>query len=358
MRKLLSKKARRWTIVALVAVAVAAFFGYRYWRAKRTALPKGIASGNGRIESKEVDVSSKLPLKVKEVLVSEGDLVKRGQVLVQMDTITLQAEIAEAKESVAAAREQMAVARAAIARRKSEIELATIEKERSSRLVAERAGSQREYDVRTMALKTTKAGLAEEQAKLQVAEQQVKVGEANVATIQSRIDDATLTSPVLGRVLYRLAEPGEVLGPGGKALTLVNLEDVYMEIFLPSEQAAAVKIGAEARFTVDYEPDRVAAGSVSFVSPEAQFTPKEVETRSEREKLMFRVKIQIPKELVLPYIERVKTGVRGVGYVKVSESAVWPDWLQKNLVTPSKPDRDQVTPPEVSTTPPYTPTRK
>jgi HlyD family secretion protein len=119
-----------------------------------------------------------------------------------------------------------------------------------------------------------------------------------------------------------------------------------------------LKIGAEARFTVDYEPDRVAAGSVSFVSPEAQFTPKEVETRSEREKLMFRVKIQIPRELVLPYIERIKTGVRGVGYVKVSESAVWPDWLQKNLITPSKPDREQVTPPEVSTTPSYTPTRK
>lgn len=358
MSKLLSKKSRRWTIVALVAVAVAVFFGYRHWRAKQTALPKGIASGNGRIESKEVDVSSKLPLKVKEVLVSEGDLVKPGQVVVQMDTITLQAELAEAKESVATAREQMAVAKAAIARRRSEIELATIEKERSRRLVAERAGSQREYDVRTMTLKTTKAGLAEEQAKLQVAEQQVKVGEANTATIQSRIDDATLTSPVLGRVLYRLVEPGEVLGPGGKALTLVNLEDVYMEIFLPSEHAAAVKIGAEARFTIDYEPDRVAPGYVSFVSPEAQFTPKEVETRSEREKLMFRVKIQVPRELVLPYIERIKTGVRGVGYVKVSDAAVWPDWLQKNLVTPSKPDRKQVTPPDVSVTPPYTPARE
>lgn len=318
-------------------------------------MPEGIASGNGRIESKEVDVSSKLPLKVKEVVVAEGDLVKPGQVVVQMDTVTLQAELAEARESVAAAREQMAVAKAAIVRRKSEIELARIEKERSRNLLAERAGSQREYDVRTMALKTTQAGYAEARAKLQVAEQQVKVGEANVATIQSRIDDATLTSPVLGRVLYRLAEPGEVLSPGGKALTLIDLGDVYMEIFLPSEQAAAVKIGAEARFTVDYEPDRVAPGYVSFVSPEAQFTPKEVETRSEREKLMFRVKIQVPRELVVHYIERVKTGVRGVGYVKVNDSAVWPDWLQKNLVTPSAPGRKQVTPP-VSAIPSYTPT--
>src|SRR6478752_246667 len=129
---------------------------------------------------------------------------------------------------------------------------------------------------------------------------------ANVAQIQSEIDDATLTSPVLGRVLYRLAEPGEVLAAGGKALTVVNLEDVYMEIFLPSEQAAALKIGAEARMVVDYAPDRAAAGYVSFVSPEAQFTPKEVETRSERDKLMFRVKIQLPKDLASRYVERLK----------------------------------------------------
>ena len=75
-----------------------------------------------------------------------------------------------------------------------------------------------------------------------------------MATIQTRIDDATLTSPVTGRVLYRLAEVGEVLAAGGKALTLVNLDDVYMEIFLPSEQAARLKIGAEARLTMDALP--------------------------------------------------------------------------------------------------------
>jgi HlyD family secretion protein len=89
---------------------------------------------------------------------------------------------------------------------------------------------------------------------------------------------------------------------------------------------------------VDYEPDRSAIGFVSFVSPEAQFTPKEVETKSEREKLMFRVKIQIPRALVSHYIERIKTGVRGVGYVKVNEAAVWPDWLQNNLVSASEPE--------------------
>lgn len=126
-----------------------------------------------------------------------------------------------------------------------------------------------------------------------------------------------------------------MLAAGGKALTLVNLEDVYMEIYLPSEQAASLKVGAEARLTVDFAPGRSAIGYVSFVSPEAQFTPKQVETRSERDKLMFRVKIQVPKELIVAYIDRVKTGVRGVGYVKVKDSAVWPSWLEKRFVGPT-----------------------
>lgn len=347
MSRLTSKKSRKWTILALVAVALAVFFGYRYWRGRQSALPEGIASGNGRIEAKEVDVASKLPLKIEKVFVAEGDLVKPGQVLAQMDTITLKAELAEANESVAAAREQVAVAEAEIARRKSEINLARIEKERSRKLVEQRAGAQRELDVRTSSLETAGAGFAEARAKREAAEKQVAVAQANVATIQSRINDATLTSPVLGRVLYRLAEPGEVLGPGGKALTLINLKDVYMEIFLPSQQAGSVKIGSEARFTVDYEPDRVGVGTVSFVSPEAQFTPKEVETRTEREKLVFRVKIQVPEELVTRHIQQVKTGVRGVGYVKLREDAVWPDRLQKNLVRPSEPARP---PPAVSST--------
>jgi HlyD family secretion protein len=319
-------------VVVLIAIAVAAFFGYRYWQAKQSGLPEGIVWGNGRIEAKLVDASAKEPLRVKEVLVAEGDLVKPGQVLVRLDTVTLEHERAEAIASVAAAQEQLAVTNAAIVKSKSQIALARIESDRSRKLVAENAGSQRELDVREMAVQSTQAELAEQQARLESARQQVEVARAKVASVQSRIDDAVLTSPILGRVLYRLTEPGEVLAPGGKALTLVNLEDVYMEIFLPAAEAAAVRLGAEARLTVDFEPGRAAPGFVSFVSPEAQFTPKEVETRSEREKLMFRVKIQVPRELVSHYVQSIKTGVRGVGYVKLNDAVLWPAWLDTNLI--------------------------
>ena len=324
--------------LAVIAVGVVAFFGYQYFQSKRNAVPEGIAYGNGRIEAKLADVSAKEALRVKDILVDEGDLVTPGQVLVHLDTVTLDAQLAEANANVAAANERLAVAEATITKVKSQIKLARIEADRSRKLVAENAGSQREYDVRKASVETHTAALAEAEAQRETARREVTVAEANAATVQTRIDDATLKSPVLGRVLYRLAEPGEVLGAGGKALTLVNLEDVYMEIFLPAAEAAAVKVGAEGRLTVDYEPGRSAIGYVSFVSPEAQFTPKEVETKSEREKLVFRVKIQVPKSLVTHYVQHIKTGVRGVGYVKISESAVWPDWLQNNVQAPNEPE--------------------
>ncbi len=283
----MSKTYLRWLIVAAVVVA-AAFVAFAYWRSLPPPLPDGIASGNGRIEARLVDVAAKESLRVKEILV---DL------------------------------------------------------ERARKLLERAAVSREEFDQRTTYLAVMNAELEEEHAKLRTVQQEVKAAQAAVATIQTRIDDATLKSPVRGRVLYRLTEAGEVLAPGGKALTLVNLEDVYMEIFLPSEQAAQVRIGGDARVTVDHAPGRAAAGYVSFVSPEAQFTPKQVETRSERDKLVFRVKIQVPEELVQSYIERIKTGVRGVGYVKLDESAVWPDWLQVLLAPLEQPERAEPSPP-------------
>src|SRR3954470_18751517 len=134
LSRIFSKPYRKWTLAGL-AVLVALFFGYRYWGSQRSAVPKGIAWGNGRIESKEVDVAAKLPLRVKEVLVAEGDLVKPGQVVVKMDTVTIDAELAEAEAGLAAAQQQLAVANASIVKRRGEIELAKIEKARSGRLV-------------------------------------------------------------------------------------------------------------------------------------------------------------------------------------------------------------------------------
>jgi HlyD family secretion protein len=285
-------------------------------------------------------------------------------VLVRLDTSTMDAELAKDEAAVAAAREQFAAAKtaiaaanaditsaqAAIAQQQSEVRLAQTEADRQGRMLAENATSKALFDVRQTAVQTKKQTLESAQAqadaaqaqasaahsRADAAQQEIGVALAQAERTKSRIKDATLVSPVTGRVLYRLVEPGEVVGPGGKALTLVDLSDVYMEIYLPSNLAAALKFGADARITADYEPNAAAAAHVTFVSPEAQFTPKQVETKSEREKLMFRVKIQVPPDLVEHYIERIKTGVRGVGYVKVDPSAKWPDWLEKGLINPER----------------------
>lgn len=324
----ISKKSLSWIVPAVIVLIAIGFFGFEYWKAQQYAVPKGIAYGNGRIEAKLVDAVAKDALRVKEILVDEGDLVKPGQTLVILDTATFNSQLNQAEMEISTAQERVATANFAVVKQKSVVDNAQLEFDRTQKLVAANALSQRELDERTTNLATSKAGYEEVLAKLATAEKEVEVAKANAATIQTHIDDATLKSPVTGRVLYRLAEPGEMLAAGGKALTLVNLEDVYMEIYLPSEQAASLKTGADARITVDFAPGYAAPGYVSFVSPEAQFTPKQVETKSERDKLMFRVKIQVPKELVAAYVDRIKTGVRGVGYVKIKESAVWPSWLE------------------------------
>src|SRR6187549_3467862 len=187
--------------VIVLAVAIAGYFGYRYWRDLQAQLPEGIASGNGRIEAKLVDVAAKESLRVKEILADEGKLVAPGEVLVRMDTATLEAELNEAKASVASANERMAASKSAIVRRKSEIELAKVELERARKLLEENAGSKQDFDRRKTGLEVQKATLEEDEAKLRTSTQEVEVAQSNVATIQTRIDDATLTSPVRGRVL-------------------------------------------------------------------------------------------------------------------------------------------------------------
>ena len=143
--------------------------------------------------------------------------------------------------------------------------------------------------------------------------------------------DLVLVSPRTGRVQYQLARNGEVVAAGGKVLTILDLHDVYMTIFLPAASAGKLEIGGEARIILDPVPQYVIPASVSFVAADAQFTPKTVETTDEREKLMFRVKLKLDAEVLKKYSRRVKTGVRGLGIVRTNTATAWPDDLQVKL---------------------------
>jgi HlyD family secretion protein len=328
----------RWGVV-IALLAVGGAFSWQWWKEQNASkLPEGIASGNGRVESIQVDVASKYGGRVKELFAKEGDLVKPGQVLVIIDTDEYEAELASAQATLAEAEETAAEVTSDVVKAESELTYAEQQLERAKKLIVNNTISKEEFDAKQTAQKTASAAVTSVKAKLRSVQKKIDAAAGDVKRIQSKIDDSTLKSPVNGRVLYRMAEVGEVLAAGGKAMTLINLNDIYMEIFLPAQEAARCRLGADARITLDVRPEYAAIAKVTFVSPEAQFTPKQVETKSERDKLMFRIKLSVPPEIVLPYLERIKTGVRGVGYVKLDDSVAWPEYLEKRF--PKDPPKD------------------
>ena len=314
----------------LVLVLVAAgVYGLRWLRAPE--LPRGFASGNGRIEATAYDVATKRPGRIAEVRVHEGDMVEKGQVLARIDTADLEAARREAEAGLQQAHESEHLALALLAQRESERKLARTELARTQSLVEQKVASQQSLDRDRGRSETAEAAARAAQEQVHQAKAATAAATAAVERIQTDIDDSTIESPVRGRVLYRLAEPGEVLGAGGKLLTVLELTDVFMAIFLPTAEAGRVSLGSEARVVVDAVPEYVFPATVSFVAPEAQFTPKEVETRTEREKLMFRVKVNLDPAFLEHHVEWVKTGVPGVAYVRIDGALPWPERLQVRL---------------------------
>ena len=335
--------------IAAAAIAVALLL----WQVlKPGGLPDGIVSGNGRIEAVEIDVSAKSPGRIREILVDEGAFVKAGQVVAHMDTDTLVAQKAEAEAQLAQAQNAIQIAQSQVAQQQSnraaalagvrqrEAELNAARKRltRSATLanegataVQERDDDQAQVEGAAAAVEAARAQLAAvdsaiTSARNQVigARSQVDAVRATIQRIEADIRDSDLKAPTAGRVQYRVAQPGEVVAGGGRVLNLVNLGDVYMTFFLPETVAGKVALGSEVRLVLDAAPDRVIPAKVSFVADVAQFTPKTVETESERQKLMFRVKAQIDRQLLERYITQVKTGLPGMAYVRVDAGAQWP----------------------------------
>ncbi len=320
-----------WILVGGAAVATAIIAAGSWW-VGRSPIPDGLAWGNGRIEAEEADVAPQYPGRVAEILAQEGDLVEKGQALARMDTEELEAALREAKAQAREAGEHRHAATALIEQRESECALAESEYRRSATLFKEKVEPESRVDVKQSQLRSAHAACDVAKAQRLDAEAGIEAANARVERIQTQIDDAVLESPVRGRVLYRLARLGEVLPAGGKVFTLVDLADVYMEIFVPSQQATRVPIGADARVVLDALPEYVIPATVSFVSPDAQFTPRQVETPNERDKLMFRVKVRIPTQFVETHVGIVKTGIRGVAYVQLGpDPTPWPAFLEARL---------------------------
>ncbi|SHF34367.1 HlyD family secretion protein [Modicisalibacter ilicicola DSM 19980] len=357
MNKLASRKLIVRLLIAIALVGLAALLAWQML--KPQGLPEGFSSGNGRIEATEIDVATKLPGRLMEVLVDEGAFVEPGQVIARMNTDALEAELAQAKAQVRQAENALitarsvvvqresehATAKAVVLQRQAELDAADKRYRRSATLVQRDAISRQQLDDDRAARQSAEAALAAarsqvlsaeagvESARSQAveAESAIEAAKAAVRRVQADIDDSELRADRLARVQYRIAQPGEVLGSGAKILNLVDLTDVYMTFFLPTRDVGRVALGEPAHIVLDAAPQYVIPARVSYVASVAQFTPKTVETESEREKLMFRVRARLDPELLMQHVEQVKTGLPGVAYLKLDDEATWPDELQINV---------------------------
>lgn len=351
---------KKWAIRSAWLLGIAAVAVFVWLKLEVKDETNALVSGNGRIEAVEINIAAKTPGRIRNILVREGDFVTAGQVVAHMDTDVLEAELRQAEaqlrqaeSAVAMARNQVllreaekAAALAVLTQRQAEHGIALKHLSRSSVLVRAGAVAQQQADDdgaivegAAAAVSAAHAQLAATDAARATARSQVagvksatEEARARIERIRADITDGVLRAPRDGRVQYLVAQSGEVVGSGGRVLNMADLSDVFMTFFLPAAAVGRVALGCEVRLVLDAAPGYVIPAHVSFVADVAQFTPKAVETAAEREKLMFRVRAQIPPDLLRKHILQVKTGLPGMAYVKLDPAAPWPAQLQNGLM--------------------------
>lgn len=353
----LNKHGKTGIAVLLIVIAAGAAAGYYFWQKQNAApLIEDFARGNGRIEATQIDIATKLPGRLQSIDAKEGSNVEAGQVIAQMDVQALEAQLREAQAQVRRAQNAQATAQAFVAQRmqakrtataivaQRESELAFTDKQlaRSQQLVDKGFNAPQKLDIDMNRKQSALAMLSAAQSQVveaesgilaaqsQVIEAQagIEAAKATVERLQTEIADNLIKAPRRGRLQHRLAEPGEVLGGGGKVATLIDLTDVYMTVFMPETVVGKIAIGTEARVVLDAVPQFVLPAKVSYVASQAQFTPKTVETSNERQKLVFQVRLQLDPQILQQFAAHVKAGMPGVATIHINPAAAWPQALQ------------------------------
>ncbi len=285
-----------------------------------------IVESTGTIEATQVDIRSEVAGRILNLAFDEGDRVKPGDVLAAIDHEKMDLELQNAEGRLREAQARLDSFRAAFARRmcrkaqealqEAEIvfENAKREYERVQKLYADKVPPENTRD--TLETNYKSALKRYERAKqdnqmLQsgyrvediAAGQAVKESaEAAVNLIKRRIKDATITSPCKGIISERYVEPGELVSVGSVLFSIIDLQDMWIMAYVSEKNLGKVKIGQAAAVSVDSFPGRTFPGKVIYISPEAEFTPKNIQTKEERVKLVYGVKVQIQndEELLKP----------------------------------------------------------
>jgi HlyD family secretion protein len=297
---------------ATLLLGVAAFITCRGQGSRNSLL----VSGN--IEVTQVEASFRIAGKLRERLVDEGQTVKEGQILARLDAQDLEqtlamrqadndlAQAALAELQAGSRKEEIEVAQAALDQTTADLKRLEPDEARIRELQEKGIVSTRDYEA-------TRAALDAAKAKVRQAERQyalVKKGprpediaqgrarfeqtQQGLALARTQLGYTTLTAPFAGVVLSVNVEPKEYVAPGTAVATLANLSNVWLRAYVEETDLGRVKIGQKATLTTDTFPGKHYEGVVSFVASEAEFTPKSVQTKKERVKLVYRIKIDVP----------------------------------------------------------------
>jgi HlyD family secretion protein len=316
-------------LLAVLLLGGAAGGARLYWlRHIQVQIPLSISWSNGRLESDEIDISTKFAGRLAELDADEGDTVDAKQVVARMDTQDLAVLLKKAQAQVELAQKALDETNANVIQQQTQVTLASQEMERTRSLLQNGYATKELFDQRRQQVESATAALSAAKARVAQAQHALDASRSDVELNSVNIADNTLVAPRWGRIQYRLANIGEVLPAGGKVFTMLDLTYVYMDIYLPTDQAGRIKAGADARILLDAYPDRPIPAQVVFVATQAQFTPKTVETASEREKLMFRVRIRIDPKRLHAHADAIKSGVPGLAYIRTDPTVAWPDNLR------------------------------
>lgn len=277
----------------------------------------GAIEVSGNVEATEVAVSFRIPGRVTERLLDEGQSVKQGQVVARLDDSDLKQQVAERQAAVDAATavlselqrgfrpEEIAQGKANLKAAQANLDKEKADIERAKKLLAREVISQREFDAANAAflsavsrekdasekLAVLKKGPRKEQIEAALARAQQAEKALNLSKLQ--LDYATLHSPLSGVVLSKNIEPGEYVQPGTPVITVADLYSVYIRAYVEEPDMGRVKLGQSAVVIADGLPGKKFDGRVSFISSEAEFTPRTVQTKGERVKLVYRIKIDV-----------------------------------------------------------------
>lgn len=301
-------------VALLLAVAAAAVFYLR--RAPKNGTAE-VLRISGNVELTEVQVSFKVPGRMLSRAVDEGAAVRRGDPVARLEDAELQdaLKLAQADADAAAAalaeleagsrREEVAQGEALLASAEAEAVRVAADYRREAALYAKEVIAKRELDAARAANDQASASVRERRQALQLlrkgarrervdeARARLKGAQARVSTARERLGYANLAAPISGVVLSKSVEPGEQVAAGTPVVTLGDMEHCWLKGYIPETELGRVKLGQRARVTTDSHPGKAFRGTVSFISSEAEFTPKNVQTEKERVKLVYRIKISL-----------------------------------------------------------------